>query len=170
MPRAYFKVGRLRVTIGHLRVTIGYLKATVVNIRVTLGHLRASISHHRVTLGHLKDGAGHYRITIGILLFMKQRILQSEILEIRAYCQLKDTDKQEDIIPPSPVTTFTLPHALPIVIRQRIPQFDNSEVTCTSGAQVPQEKKPMYLQNLPLMSQILYFFMEFAYFVLSNIK
>ena len=127
-------VGHNWVTIGHLRVTIGYRKATVVHIRVTLGHLRVSISHHRVTLGHLKDGAGHSRITIGILLFMKQRILQSEILEIRAYCQLKDTDKQEDIIPPSPVTTFTLPHALPTVIRHRTPQFDNSEVTYTSGA------------------------------------
>ena len=109
-------IGHLRATMGHLRFTIGYLKATVVHNRVTLGHLRVSISHHRVTLGHLKDGAGHYRITIGILLFMKQRILQSEILEIRAYCQLKDTDKQEDIIPPSPVTTFTLSHALHLVI------------------------------------------------------
>ena len=99
---------------------------------------------------------------------MKQRIPQSEILKNRAYCQPRDTEKQKDIIPSSPVTIFILPHALPTVISHRIPQFDNSEVTCTSGAQVPQEKKPMYLQNLPLMSQILYFFMEFAYFVVSG--
>ena len=64
---------------------------------------------------------------------MKQRIPQSVILEIRAYRKLRDTDKQEDIIHPSPVTTFTLPHTLPTVIRHRIPQFEKNEVTCTSG-------------------------------------
>ena len=101
---------------------------------------------------------------------MKQRIPQSVILEIRAYRKLRDTDKQEDIIHPSPVTTFTLPHTLPTVIRHRIPQFEKNEVTCTSGVYMypcAWEMKPMYLQNLPLMSQILYFLMEFAYFVVS---
>ena len=71
---------------------------------------------------------------------MKQRIPQSVILEIRAYRKLRDTDKQEDIIHPSPVTTFTLPHTLPTVIRHRIPQFEKNEVTCTSvirGIHVP---------------------------------
>ena len=82
---------------------------------------------------------------------MEQRIPQSDILEIRAYRKLRDTYKQENIIPPSPVTTFTLTHALPTVIRHRIPQFENSEVTYTSGVYMypcAWEIKPMYLQIL----------------------
>ena len=47
----------------------------------------------------------------------EHRIPQSEILEIWVYPQLMNKDMQEDIIPQSPVTTFTLPHAVKIHVQ-----------------------------------------------------
>ena len=58
LPRAYIKVGCLKVTTVHLRVTIGHL-------RVTMGHLRVTLGHLRVTIGHLRVTKCHSRVTIG---------------------------------------------------------------------------------------------------------
>ena len=141
-------------TVVHIRVTLGHLRVFISHHRVILRMVQVTIGHYRITIGYpfsflyfsfFQQTKGKHNWAspeskTNLLFLYTSPVFTFTLslhcsklgqIEIRANPQLRDTDKQEDIIPPSPVTTFTLPHALPTDIRHRIPQSDNSEVTFT---------------------------------------
>ena len=157
-------------TVVHIRVTLGHLRVFISHHRVILRMVQVTIGHYRITIGYpfsflyfsfFQQTKGKHNWAspeskTNLLFLYTSPVFTFTLslhcsklgqIEIRAYPQLRDTDKQEDIIPPSPVTTFTLPHELPTVIKAQDSTVWQQWSYMYIRGPCAREIKPMYVST-----------------------